>query len=75
MTAKNTSDDVKDTSLSINALLTVNNALEGQYRGVLDRVRTNQRLERGSGPHSRVITLSIDYILNSNIVQIYLYVP
>ena len=33
--------------------------VEGQYRGVLDRVRTNQRLERGSGPHSRVITVNI----------------
>ena len=48
MTSNNTSDDVKDASVSINALLTVNNALEGQYRGVLDRVKTNQRLERGS---------------------------
>ena len=36
--------------------------VEGQYRGILDRLRTNQRLERGAGPPSRVITFNISPI-------------
>ena len=33
--------------------------VEGQYGGVLDRLKTNQRLDRDSSPPSRVITHDI----------------